>query len=357
VTSVPAEIVQLLEQKVARRATAVVGVAAIDGCDVAWTAADGGGGDPLFQAGSLSKTVTAAVALELVERGELDLDGAVGERLVSWRPPGTDDATTLRDLLGHTSGANVPFYAGYLQGSDVPTLAQSLAGSEPATTPAVELAPDSRGRFRYSGGGFAVVQQLLEDVTGTPFAQVAQEVVLDPVGMARSTFLQPPPAPLLDSAARDDWHLYPESAAAGLWTTPADLARFVAALQSAATGDGVLDRRTADAMTAPHVTLPSRGQWTLLSLLGLQRPLSHGLGLFVREQRFVNLGGAAGFFSGLAGSVADGTGAVVMTAGCRPPFVVRVLLEIGDAQGWSGFRASRDPVRRAVSDRLLRVLS
>jgi CubicO group peptidase (beta-lactamase class C family) len=226
------------------------------------------------------------------------------------------------------------------------------------TTQAVEMDPKFVGRFRYSGGGFTVVQQLIEDVSGVPFAQAAREAILDPAGMTRSTFLQPPPAPLRDSTARTDWRFYPECAAAGLWTSPGDLARFVSALQAAANGrGGSLTRHTGEAMTAPHITLPPRGQWTVLALLGLEPPLSHGLGLFVREQRFINLGGAAGFFSALAGSNEDGTGAVVMTSGCRPALVLRVLLELSDAQAWNGFRASRGAIKRRTSDLLLRVLS
>jgi CubicO group peptidase (beta-lactamase class C family) len=358
VTDAPVEIVELMEQAVARRRSAMIGVAAIDSFEVAWLAAAGGDEDALFMAGSLSKTVTAAVALELVERQELDLDSAVGDQLISWRMPAEGSGTTLRDLLGHTSGANVPFYPGYPQSSDVPTLAQSLSGLEPATTQAVEMDPKFVGRFRYSGGGFTVVQQLIEDVSGVPFAQAAREAILDPAGMTRSTFLQPPAAPLRDSTARTDWRFYPECAAAGLWTSPGDLARFVSALQAAANGrGGSLTRHTGEAMTAPHITLPPRGQWTVLALLGLEPPLSHGLGLFVREQRFINLGGAAGFFSALAGSNEDGTGAVVMTSGCRPALVLRVLLELSDAQAWNGFRASRGAIKRRTSDLLLRVLS
>src|SRR5262249_32193648 len=160
------------------------------------------------------------------------------------------------------------------------------------------------GRFRYSGGGYAIVQQLIEDVTGVPFAHVARELLFRPLEMTRSTFDQPPPQLLCDAVARTDWRLYPESAAAGLWTTPADLARFVCALQVAAAANaGAVSPATAKAMTTPHVALPFGGQWTLLALFGLAPPHSHGLGVFVREARFINLGGAAGFSSALAGSL------------------------------------------------------
>lgn len=331
----PPEIVRFLDRTVDRRPAAVIGAAVIESNEIAWTAAAGGGGTSAFQAGSLSKTVTAAVAVELAERGLLDLDAPTG-------------GTTLRDLLGHTAGANVPFYPGYPQGQPAPTLAQSIEGIEPATTPAVKLDSRAAGRFRYSGGGYALVQQLIESETGTPFSEMARQGLFEPLGMERSTFSQPPSEPLRAAAAWPDWRIYPEATAAGLWTTPADLARFVCAL---------LTRETARQMTVPHAKLPFRGQWTVLTLLGLRFPRHAGLGLFVRERRFINLGGAAGSFSALTGSTEDGSGAVVMTAGCRSPLAVRLLIEIADALGWTDLRAARRGIRRRTSDLLLRALS
>jgi len=131
-------------------------VAAIEEFEVAWAAAGRADDATLFQAGSLSKSVTSAVALELVERGALDLDSGIGGRLQSLRLQVAVGGATLGDLLGHTSGANVPFYPGYPQDRPVPTLEQSLRGLAPATTPAVNLDAKAVGRFGYSGGGYAV---------------------------------------------------------------------------------------------------------------------------------------------------------------------------------------------------------
>jgi CubicO group peptidase (beta-lactamase class C family) len=356
VRAAPAEFLRFLDQAVAARGRAgVVGVAAIEEFEIAWTAVAGGAEDAVFQAGSLSKSVTSAVALELVRRGQLGLDADVGESLVSWRPPAGAGPVTLRRLLGHTAGANVPFYPGYPQGGPAPTPTQSLDGVEPAKTDAVVIDPRRAGGFRYSGGGFTIVQQLIEDITGTPFAEVAAQAVLEPLGMTRSTFAQPPPEPLRVSAANPDWRLYPECAAAGLWTTPADLARFVCALLAAASGDGGgLARETADAMTTPHARVAVRGQWMVLALLGLELPTGGGLGVFVRGPRCLNLGGAAKGFSALT---EDGSGAIVMTAGFRPAFALGALFELGDAMGQTGLRASRRRVGRRASALLLRALS
>ena len=353
--SVP-EIERLLDSAVDRSGSAVIGVAGVEDGEIAWSSAVGGGESALFQAGSLSKTVTAAVVLELAHRGVLNLDSDVNKRLSSWTLPSASGAS-LRQLLSHTAGVNVPFCPGYAQGAPVPTLAQSLQGVEPATTPPVTVNPKVAARFRYSGGGYAVVQQVIEDVTDEPFAEVARRVVFEPLGMGQSTFAQPP-EPLPTSPAWADWHLYPEQAAAGLWSTPTDLARFVVALNAARQNDGSgLAPETAAAMTTPHAKLPLRGQWTFLRLLGLNFPGHAGLGLFVRDDRFINFGGAAGSSSALTGSTNDGTGAVVMTAGCRSPLAVRLLLEISDARGWTDLRAFPRGARRRASGLALRALS
>jgi CubicO group peptidase (beta-lactamase class C family) len=350
------EIEQVLNRAMGDRSgSAVIGVAGVEGGAVAWSSAVGGGESALFQAGSLSKTVTAAVVLELVHQGVLDLDSDVDERLSSWTLPAGASAS-LRQLLSHTAGVNVPFCPGYAHAAPAPTLTQSLQGVEPATTPAVTVNPKVAGRFRYSGGAYAVVQQVIEDATGEPFAEVARQVVLDPLAMGKSSFAQPPEP--LRAPAWADWRIYPEQAAAGLWSTPTDLARFVSALHAASQSDGSrLAPETAAAMTTPHAKLPLRGQGTVLKLLGLNFPRHAGLGLFVRDNRFINLGGAPGSSSVLTCSTEDGTGAVVMTAGCRSPLAVRLLLEISDARGWTDLRAFPRGARRQASGLALRALS
>jgi CubicO group peptidase (beta-lactamase class C family) len=315
------------------------GAAVIEGFEVTWSRVAGGAPDPLFQAGSIAKPVTALAALELAARGQADLDRDVNEQLTSWQLPGPC-RVSLRQLLGHTAGLGVPFFPGYPQGASLPTLRQVLDGAPPAATPAVRVDPASHTRFRYSGGGYAVVQQLIADVTGLPFAEAADGLVLEPLGMTRSTFAQPLPAGLRPAAARPDWHDYPEAAAAGLWTTPADLARYVCAVQAALAGrPSPVRTETAAQLLAPHATLPARGEWSVLPLLGMRPPDSCGLGMFLHGgDRFSHVGGAASFFAVLTASRQDGTGAVVMTASNAAPFVFRLLRAISDEHRWSGFR-------------------
>lgn len=212
-----AAVTSFLDSRMRRRhAPSALGVAVIRDGAPSWSTTFGGSSDARFQAGSISKSVTAAVALELVARGELHLDGDVDDRLASWR---IGSPTTLRALLGHTGGVCVPYYPGYDPSAAVPTLLESLQGTPPATTVPVSIDSGQRGSFAYSGGAYAIVQQLVEDVTGVAFADAARDLVLNPVGMEGSTFSQPLPVDWRSCAARGDWHVYPEAGAAGLWTT------------------------------------------------------------------------------------------------------------------------------------------
>lgn len=203
-----------------------------------------------FQAASISKAVAAAVVLALVAQGAVSLDADVNGILTSWKVPSNEHTArapiTLRRLLSHSAGTTVHGFPGYGSDKQVPTLVQLLDGAPPANSPAVRVNIPVGSRWRYSGGGFEIAQLVVEDVTKKPFAEVARELILRPFGMTSSTFIQPLPADLLDKTATGyrsngepvtgRWHTYPEQAAAGLWTTPEDLARFAIKLQQIATG-------------------------------------------------------------------------------------------------------------------------
>jgi CubicO group peptidase (beta-lactamase class C family) len=280
-------------------------------------------GDPdeRLQAGSVSKAIAALTALRLVAVGALDLDSDVNERLESWRLP-DGEGVTLRRLLGHTAGLGVPFFPGYADGEPLPALVQVLDGEPPANTSPVRVEQPPGAGFAYSGGGYAVVQQLVEDATGLPFADAAADLVLDPLGMRDSTFFQ----------SRGGPYRYPEAAAAGLWSTASDLTRFAIAVQRGAEGT--------EAMVAPHVELPAEGEWTVLRSLGLEPPDRMGLGLFLSATGwFSHLGGAQGAFSGVFGSLAGGHGVAAMTRGGATPAFFERLLAIATERGWDGFAA------------------
>ena len=193
----------------------------------------------LFQAGSISKSVSALGALRLVEQSKLALDEDVNARLVTWKVPVNEftkeKKVTLRGLLSHTAGLTVHGFPGYATDDPVPTVVQILDGAKPANTKPIRVDFVPGSQWRYSGGGYTVMQQMIVDVTGAPFPRFMREAVLGPLAMKDSTFEQPLPAGTAKQTAsghvgdrspvKGRWHIYPEMAAAGLWTTPSDLVR------------------------------------------------------------------------------------------------------------------------------------
>ena len=211
--------------------------------------------ETLFQAASVSKSVTAFAALQLVQQGKLNLDEDVNRKLVSWKVPENEftrnEKVTLRRLLSHTAGLNVASVGGYLAGEPLPTTVQILDGQKPANNEPVRVDRTPGKEFRYSGGGYVAVQLLLMDVTHKPFPDLLHDLVFEPLGMTHSTFEVPLRKSLWTEAAKPyasngtpaegGWPLgYPAMAPAGLWTTPSDLARFAMEVQKAYDGHSKL---------------------------------------------------------------------------------------------------------------------
>ncbi|GAA1562745.1 serine hydrolase domain-containing protein [Kribbella lupini] len=310
--------------------------------------ADGGtevSAETLFQACSISKPVTVFAMLRLVDRGLLELDEDVNRRLTSWQVPRTGNwqpTVTLRQLASHSAGLTVHGFPGYPYGEPLPTTVEILDGVGPTNTFGVRVDTVPGAQFRYSGGGTVVLQQLMEDVTGTPFRELMQELVLEPLGMADSDYAQPLPDELHGRAAtaHDEqgapipgrWHTYPELAAAGLWTTPSDLCTFALAVQAAYVGaDGaLLSPELGREMLTPQVPASNR-------LGGLDHL---GLGLFLGAggARFGHSGGNNGFKCHLLADREFGLGAAVMTNGDNGMWVVqRAFAMLASAYGWSGY--------------------
>jgi CubicO group peptidase (beta-lactamase class C family) len=223
--------------------------------------------DTLFQAGSISKPIFALAVMRLVEQGRLELDEDVNNYLTSWRVPasnGWQPRLTLRHLLSHTAGLTVHGFPGYRHDEPVPAIPQLLAGEAPANTDPVEANILPGLTFRYSGGGTTVAQQAVVDVLGRPFPDIMRELIFEPLGLRNSTYEQPLPAARAAQAATAHpfkarpipgrWHTYPEMAAAGLWTTPSDLARIGIEVQRALAGERgrLLSPETAAQMLTPQ---------------------------------------------------------------------------------------------------------
>ncbi len=228
--------------------------------------------DTMFQAASISKPVTAFAVMRLVEAGKLSLDADVNGYLKSWKVPETEHTrgrpVTLRALLSHTSGTGDGFgFPGYAPSAERPTLVQILQGDKPSNVGRVFWERPPFTAFKYSGGGTVIVQLLLTDVLGKPFHEIMRELVIDPIGMKNSTYEQPLPSARDANAARAHngrgremdakWHVYPEQAPAGLWTTPTDLAKLAIEIQKALRGESMLlSRVMAQEMVTPVGTGP-----------------------------------------------------------------------------------------------------
>jgi len=220
----------------------------------------------LFQAGSISKPVAATGALWLVEHGKLSLDEDVNQKLKSWKLPENDftktEKVTLRRLMSHTAGLTIHGFPGYDVDAPLPTLLQIFNGEKPANTEPIRVDATPGTIERYSGGGITIEQQLMIDVTGKQFPALMRELVLDKIGMSDSSYEQPLPArraamtavgTYMDGkAVHGKWHIYPEMAAAGLWTTPTDLAKF--AIETALSKQGKSNRVLSEKMTREMLT-------------------------------------------------------------------------------------------------------
>jgi CubicO group peptidase (beta-lactamase class C family) len=329
-------------------------IAIIDDFKVAWTKSygvmDSTTSRPvtdstLFQAASISKPVFTRAVLRLAELGEVKLDEDVNARLTSWKVPenaftGTEKVT-LRRLLSHSAGLTVSGFPGYSADAPVPALVQILNGQKPANTAAIRADVVPGTIWRYAGGGYTVMQQLLMDVTSRPFPPLLAELVLQPIGMTESTYEQPLPEARRAAAAsghRTDgsllpgrYHTYPEMAAAGLWTTPTDLARFLIEIQQALQGRSKI---LTPGMARQMVTVQKGGYGLGLGLEGSGPSATFGHG-----------GSNAGFKCQMTAFVEGGRGAIIMTNGDQGGRLGgEILRAVAAEYDWPSFRPRQKTV-------------
>lgn len=309
----------------------------------AWGVADARTGVPvntrtLFQAASMSKPVAAMASLRSVQDGKFELDQDINTILKSWRMPASGftehSAVTPRALLSHTSGAGDGFgFPGYPPSAPLPALPQILDGLSPSNVGKVRLERQPLTAYKYSGGGVTIQQLALMDVLGKPFPQIMRETVLDPIGMEDSTYQQPLPREWEDRAAHAHdssghvmdakWHVYPEMAAAGLWTTPTDLAKFLIEVQLELRGKSnhVLTQKMAQEMVTPVGVGPYAVGFTIEKL---------GEGWY-----FGHIGSNWGFRSEMLAHRLKGYGLVVMTNGDNGSALAReIRTRVTRAYGW-----------------------
>ncbi|MBB6369619.1 serine hydrolase [Chryseobacterium shigense] len=293
----------------------------------------------LFQAASMSKPVSMYAALAEVEAGKINPDADVNTYLKSWKIPENkftkEKKVSLKHIASHTAGITMSGFPGYETDKPLPSLVQVLNGENPANTPVITVDKLPGTPFRYAGGGYCVMQQMLMDIEGKDFTTVMNEKVLMPLNMKNSTFSQPLPEAQVRFAATaynqegikvpGKYHIYPEQAPAGLWTTAEDLAKFIIDVQNTLSGKSstIISQKTAEEFTTPFID-----------------PFM-GLGIFLENregQIYFNHGGwNEGFSSRFIASKTSGDGIVVLTNTNKPDFVEEVVRSVAEVYHWPAF--------------------
>lgn len=306
--------------------------------------------ETLFQVGDLSAPIAALVALQMAADGLFDLEADINDLLTSWKLPTHADwqpRITARQLLSHTAGLNVPGFWGYSLDDPIPTLQELLIGSERTHNDTVQVAGLPGHAFAYSSGGYLILQQLIEDLTGEPFRDVAYQRLLRPLELFHSHFTQPLVHRLHKVAAsghyydgtpiEGGWQVYPQLAAAGLWTTPGDLARLALAIQRAANADdGPLAQEVVLQMMSPVVEVDQ------------QRIMGLGM-IFAEDRERVVFGysGATVGYRALLEAYLDGSGGFVLAANSDlgETLFPTIREAIREVYGWQDDRRTQ-PIQR-----------
>ncbi len=277
------------------------------------TAKDKVNAETLFQAASISKPVFAVAVMRLAESGKLDLDADINDYLDDIEIPQFDGKRhkfTLRQILSHHAGLNLHGFAGYQQGQKIPTLEQILKGESPTNIIKLKLEAEPGEAFSYSGGGYLLAQKIVTEICNQDFEDIMRELVFSPFGMPHSTYAQPLPKSKRDDVAfgynfynlqlPGGYNIMPEQSAAGLWTTPSDLAHFGIEMMKAVNGESVfLKKNTAELM---------------ITKVDADSPT--GQGFFADESKkgiaFKHSGANYGYYSNMCFCPSDGSGLVVM---------------------------------------------
>lgn len=288
--------------------------------------------ETLFQAASISKSFNSLGILKLVEAQKLNLDQDINTFLKTWKFPydsiSKGRKINIAQLLNHTAGLSVGGFGGYEKGQDLPSITRILDGAKPANSNAVRSIFEPGLKFQYSGGGTTVSQLILEDTTGEEYADYMLKNVLQPLGMKQSSFNQPPSANKKNLLATGyngkievvgKYHIYPEQAAAGLWTNPTDLAKYIIDTQ---------------------LSLQGKSNKVLSKEMSIER-LENNLGVFVQNYNgtkyFGHSGGNEGFVCHYIGSLEDGNGIAIMTNGRNMQLVNEIVSSIANLNHWKNY--------------------
>ncbi|WP_114791325.1 serine hydrolase [Niabella yanshanensis] len=290
-----------------------------------------------FQAASISKSLNSMGILKLVEEKRIDPEADVNTLLKSWKFPYDSNSVKTKiniyHLLSHTAGLGVHGFPGYERGSKLPVLQQILDGHSPANTQAVRSQFEAGTKLQYSGGGTTISQLIVEDITGKRYHEYMRDAVLKPLGMSNSSFEQPISDTLNlatgyytnGKPVKGKYHIYPEQAAAGLWTTPTDLAKYIIECQLTLKG------------ASQKVLSPSMMQTRMTPVLGKESAL--GVVIISRGDRrfFIHNGGNEAFLCTSYGTLEGGDGIVIMTNGEDFSVISELLNSVARVYNWKGF--------------------
>jgi len=301
----------------------------------------------LFQAASISKSLNGVGLMKLAQDKKIDLYADVNQYLTTWKFPYDSIAKTktisVANLLSHTAGLTVHGFAGYQQGDSIPSITQVLDGVRPANSPAVRSEAPPGLKSVYSGGGITISQLVLTDVTGQPYDGWMYKNVLQPLGMASSSYTQPPPQSRQQLLAtgykawgeviKGKYHTYPEQAAAGLWTNPTDLSKYIIETQLSYTGGSakVLSRASTIIRLTPYID-SNAAMGVFVTKRGDDTWFSHG-------------GANEGFRSQYYGDIKNGNGVVVMVNSDNGGILQEVVNSVATVYNWDGFY---NPAKKTV---------
>jgi CubicO group peptidase (beta-lactamase class C family) len=280
--------------------------------------------ETMFSAGSISKFLMAVTALKMVDNGQIELEQPINNYLTSWKIAENDftkkTPITLRMLLSHTAGTSQTSYFGFTPTEPLPTIVDVLSGAKISQTRAVVANSEPNKEFRYSGGGSMIAQLALIDVSKKSFSSLTQEILFDKLVMKNSTFEQPVPAKFSKQVSWAysfaSWfkgmpYVYPQQAAAGLYTTPTDLAKFFIDVQKSYLGKGkILSKDITKKMLTAQINVSDGGykeQMGIGPFLIQRTDNKDPKGVF-----FEFTGVNAGFLAYGIASVEGGNGVIVM---------------------------------------------
>ena len=290
----------------------------------------------LFQAASISKSLNGVGVLKLVQDKKLTLDADINDYLTSWKFPYDEKSKgtkiNVANLLSHSAGLTVHGFPGYEVGDDLPTVPEILDGKKPANTRSVRSQFEPGLKTQYSGGGTTISQLIIMDITRQPYAEYMWKNVLQPMGMLNSTYEQPPVNKKFNQLAtgykankkeiKGKYHIYPEQAAAGLWTNPTDLTNYIIETQLSLAGESekVLTQEMTKLRLTPYFD-KSAALGVFLSQGGSTKTFSHG-------------GANEGFRCQYYGSLEGGSGVVVMVNSDNGEILQELINSVALVYGW-----------------------